>query len=67
MSEYKDTVGTLSRASVTAPQTVRIYADLGLLDHIVLPNGMRLFREGQADRVKEIKKQRMALRGRRAG
>ena len=63
---YTDTTSELARqAGVTQP-TIRKYADLGLLDCIVASNGTRLFCPGQADRVREIYRQRMALRGRSA-
>lgn len=63
---YTDTTSELARqAGVTQP-TIRKYADLGLLDYVVASNGTRLFCPGQADRVREIYSQRMALRGRSA-
>jgi DNA-binding transcriptional MerR regulator len=63
---YTDTTSTLARAAnVTAP-TVRLYADLGLLDFQRASNGVRLFRAGQAPKVREIFSQRMAKRGRTA-
>jgi DNA-binding transcriptional MerR regulator len=52
-------------ADVTSP-TIRTYADLGLLDFIESSNGVRLFREGQAGRVREIYEARMRNRGRRS-
>jgi DNA-binding transcriptional MerR regulator len=67
MGEYVDTTSTLARlAEVTAP-TVALYADLGLLDYIRASNGMRLFRSGQAARVREIYVARIASRGRKPG
>lgn len=63
---YTDTTSALARESkVTAP-TIRLYADLGLLDFQRASNGVRLFRAGQADRVRKIYEQRMAKRGRPA-
>jgi hypothetical protein len=64
-SEYTDTSGKLARDSETTVPTVNLYAKLGKLDFIVASNGTRLFRAGQADRVREILAARMAARGRR--
>jgi DNA-binding transcriptional MerR regulator len=65
MGEYSDTNSKLARdAEVTAP-TVTLYANLGLLDYIRSSNGTRLFRPGQAQRVREIYAERTANRGRR--
>jgi DNA-binding transcriptional MerR regulator len=65
MGEYKDTNSALARqVGCTAP-TITLYANLGLLDYIRISNGIRLFRTGQADRVKSILAQRLASRGRR--
>jgi DNA-binding transcriptional MerR regulator len=66
MGEYTDTNSKVARdAEVTAP-TVTRYADLGLLDYIRSSNGTRLFRPGQAERVKQIYAQRVANKGRRS-
>lgn len=65
MGEYKDTNSKLAReAEVTAP-TITLYANLGLLDYIRISNGTRLFRAGQAERVKSILAERLGARGRR--
>lgn len=64
MDRFTDTTGSLARqAGVTVP-TVRLYADLKMLDYVTASNGTRLFREGQADRVRQIYGERMARRGR---
>jgi len=64
--QFTDTSSALARdARVTQP-TVRRYAELGLLDFIVASDGTRLFRSGQAARVREIFETRMANRTRRA-
>lgn len=66
MSDYTDTTSELARqANVTTP-TIRKYADLDLLDYVTISNGIRLFRPGQADRVRTIYTDRMAQRGRPA-
>lgn len=63
---YSDTSSALARDSKVTTETVRLYADLKLLDFIVASNGTRLFRSGQAPRVREIYAERMARRGRKA-
>jgi DNA-binding transcriptional MerR regulator len=65
-AQYDELIGDLARAAEVAPQTVRIYANLGLLDSIRTASGLRLFRAGQAPRVREIYAERMANRGKRA-
>ena len=64
-SEYRETVSELARKARVTEPTVRTYADAGLLDYIRLSNGVRLFRNGQEARVREILARRMANRGRR--
>lgn len=65
-SQFTDTSGKLARDAGTTVPTVTKYAREGLLDFVVCSNGTRLFRAGQAKRVKEILADRMALRGRRS-
>jgi DNA-binding transcriptional MerR regulator len=62
---YTDTTGKLARESELTVVTIATYADLGLLDFIRCSNGTRLFRSGQAPRVREIYAERMANRRRR--
>ena len=64
--EFKDTSGKLARDSETTVPTVNLYAKLGLLEYIEASNGVKLFRTGQAARVREIKQQRLKARSRRA-
>lgn len=45
--------------------TVREYCDAGLLEHQRLPNGMRLLKASAVDRVREIRAEHLARRGRR--
>jgi hypothetical protein len=61
---YRDTSGKLAREAKVAVATVSLYAELGLLDFIRCSNGVKLFRGGQAARVKEILAERLASRGR---
>jgi len=64
---FTETTTALAReARVTVP-TIRKYAALGLLDYIVASDGTLLLRRGQAPKVREIYRQRMDGRFRRAG
>jgi DNA-binding transcriptional MerR regulator len=63
--DYTDTSGKLAREAETTAVSVNLYAKLGLLDFIQASNGVKLFRAGQADRVREIKRQRLQERTRR--
>lgn len=62
---YTDTSAKLARDAEAAVPTVNLYARLGLLDYIVASNGVKLFRAGQAELVREIKRQRLEARTRR--
>jgi hypothetical protein len=62
---YTETTGTLAHATGKAQRTIVDYCDEGLLDYITLPNGMRLLRLGQEQRVHEVYARRLANRGRR--
>lgn len=55
---YDQTSGSLARESGTTVRTIQKYADAGWLDFIRSSNGSRLFRRGQAARVREICDQR---------
>lgn len=66
MGQFTDTTSELARQAEVTPPTVRKYADLGFLEFVVASNGVRLYRSGQADRVREIYEERMARRGRSA-
>ena len=63
--KYTDTTTDLARLARVNPATIRLYADEGLLDFVVIRDGMRLFRTGQADRVKALRAERIARRGNR--
>jgi DNA-binding transcriptional MerR regulator len=68
MADYTDTTTKLARDAELTQPTIRKYADLGLLDFIVASDGTKLFKPGQAARVKDIHAKRMAgryVRGRR--
>ena len=63
--DFTETTGTLARKAGHASPTIRVYADLGLLDYVRAANGVRLFRTGQEDRVRQLCAERIARRGRR--
>jgi len=65
MAEYTDTSSELARQARVTQPTIRKYADKRLLDYVTASNGTRLFRAGQAKRVREIYAQGIARRGRR--
>ena len=62
---YTDTSSALARQAEVTQPTIRKYADAGLLDFVVASDGTRLFRAGQAERVREIYDESMARRGRK--
>ena len=62
--EYSEMSGTLARAAGVSQFTVQAYADAGLLDFIWSTNRQRLFRSGQAEKVRQIYRERAVRRGR---
>jgi DNA-binding transcriptional MerR regulator len=62
MSEYTETTTKLARDAEKTQPTIRKYANLGLLDFIVASDGTRLFKPGQATKVRQIFESRMAGR-----
>lgn len=67
MTNYIETTSELARKACVAQPTIRKYADAGLLDFVKASDGTRLFRAGQAEKVREIYARRMANRGKPAG
>jgi DNA-binding transcriptional MerR regulator len=63
MAEYIETTGDLARESGVTVQTVVLYANAGFLDYVRMKNGTRLFKPGQAGRVRELCADRKARRG----
>jgi DNA-binding transcriptional MerR regulator len=63
MGEYTHTTSKLAREADVTQQTVTLYANLGLLNHIRSSSGARLFRPEEALRVRQIYLERMASRG----
>jgi DNA-binding transcriptional MerR regulator len=64
---YDQTSGALAREAGTSVPTVQKYAEMGLLEFIRISNGTRLFRRGQADKVREICNRRTPGRRGRTG
>lgn len=62
---FTDTSSRLAREAEVTPACIRLYAALGLLDFVIASNGTRLFRAGQADKVRAIYAERMANCGRK--
>lgn len=62
---FTDTSGSLAREAGVTVVTVNLYAKLGLLEYVVAANGVKMFRVGQAERVREILAERRGNRGRR--
>ena len=60
------TVTDISRGASVGGDTVRLYADKGLIPCRRLANGTRLFQASAVSEVKRILKIRLANRGRRA-
>lgn len=67
MDEFDVTSGTLARGAETSTVSVNRYADAGLLEFKRASDGTRLFKRGQEQRVRDLRGQRMANRGRKAG
>lgn len=67
MSDFTETSTSLAQKAGVSAETVRRYADLGLLEFRVAADGTRLFSAEGAGRVSEIYADRIANRGRRAG
>ena len=64
-SSFDRTTGQVSREAGVSQPTVRLYANLGLLPHVVASDGTRLFPPDTAELVREICTRRLANRGRR--
>lgn len=62
---YDQTSGALAREARVSVPLVQRYADMKLLDYLRSTDGTRLFRRGQAKRVRAIKARRLGNRGRR--
>jgi DNA-binding transcriptional MerR regulator len=61
---HTETTTTIARSACVLAETVRDYENLGLLECVRLPSGVRLFKPSAAQRVREIFAERMARRGR---
>ena len=62
--EWSETTSKVAAGADCQPNLVRQYSDEGLLESRRLPNGTRLFRADAAERVRKLKAERLALRGR---
>ena len=62
-AEYTETTGSIAREAKCLPETVRAYADCGLVEHRRLTDGTRVFRADAADEVRRIMASRLANRG----
>jgi DNA-binding transcriptional MerR regulator len=56
--EYGETTGSIARGAGCLPETVRRFADTGLIDFRRLADGTRVFRADAAGRVREIMAER---------
>jgi DNA-binding transcriptional MerR regulator len=56
--EFPETTGSVSRDARCLPDTVRRYADGGLIEYRRLADGTRVFRPDAAARVRQIMKER---------
>lgn len=63
---YSETTSAIARAANVLPDTVRLYTNMGFLEHVRLKSGVRLLKPSAVQRVREIYDQRMARRGRRS-
>ena len=52
--DYTETTGSLARKAGVLPETVRAYADKGLIECTRLENGVRMFRGSAAEQVRAI-------------
>jgi DNA-binding transcriptional MerR regulator len=64
MTTFDRTTGQVAREAGVSQPTVRLYANLGLLPHVVASDGTRLFPAEAADRAREICAERLSHRGR---
>lgn len=65
-SAFELTTSGLAREAKVIAETVREYADLGLIECRRLENGTRLFQRSAITKVRVIREQRLANRGRKA-
>ena len=59
---FTETSGAIARQSGACQAVVQSYARAGLIEFIVLENGLRLFKREAADQVREIKARNIANR-----
>jgi hypothetical protein len=64
---FVETTGSIARKAEVLPETVRLYADSGLLECRRLANRVRMFKPSAVARVRELYDERMAHKGGRRG
>lgn len=57
---YSETTNAIARRARVPPDAVRHYTDLGLIEHVRLPNGVRLLKPSAADSVRAVYAQHIA-------
>jgi hypothetical protein len=60
---FTETTTTLAAFAGCLPETVRLYGKLGLIESMVLPSGVQLFKRSDAQKVRQIMTERLARRG----
>jgi DNA-binding transcriptional MerR regulator len=63
-ARFTETTGAVAKGGNVSQPTIRLYADLGLLEFVLDSRGSRLFDRSAAARVREIFAERMKNRGR---
>jgi len=56
--DYPETTGSVARAAGCLPDTVRAYADTGLVEYRRLADGTRVFRADTAEKVRRLMAER---------
>jgi DNA-binding transcriptional MerR regulator len=60
---FSETTGSVAEAVPCALATVRDYCDWNLIEHLRLPNGMRLLKPSAIEQIRQIRTVRLARRG----
>lgn len=63
--QFQHTVTEVARGAELTAETIRLYADTGLIESTRLANGTRLFRADAVEKARALAVSRMANRGRR--
>lgn len=62
--EFVETTGSIARGALCGQAFVARCCAAGLVEFVVLPNGIRLLRPSAVNRIKELKAKSIARRGR---